>query len=79
MPTVLRIGSYRFNFFSKDRKEPPHIHIRAGENEAKFWLNPIQLVVNHGFKPHEINDIKKIVEENQTLLLDAWKEYFNGN
>ena len=27
MPTVLRIGPYRFYFYSLDPNEPPHIHI----------------------------------------------------
>lgn len=40
MPTVLRLGRFRFFFFSNEGNEPPHIHVRAGEDEAKFWLEP---------------------------------------
>ena len=41
MPTALRIGRYRFFFFSNEGQEPPHIHASASGNEAKFWLDPI--------------------------------------
>jgi hypothetical protein len=34
MPTVLRVGPYRFFFFSGDRDEPPHIHVERDENHA---------------------------------------------
>lgn len=43
MPTVLRVGRFRFYFFSNERQEPPHIHVKAAENEAKFWLDPVGL------------------------------------
>ncbi len=36
MPTVMRIGRYRFYFFSNEGEEPPHIHIKAGSDVAKF-------------------------------------------
>ena len=36
MPTVLRSGRYRFYFFSSDEGEPPHVHVKAGGDQAKF-------------------------------------------
>ncbi len=29
MPTVLRVGRFRFYFFSNERQEPPHIHVKT--------------------------------------------------
>ncbi len=53
MPTVLRIGRLRFFFFSNESQEPPHIHVKAAENEAKFWLDPIGLAFNYyGLRLH---------------------------
>lgn len=49
MPTVLRVGPYRFFFFSGDRDEPPHIHVERDENHAKFWLDPVRLEESSGF------------------------------
>lgn len=51
MPTVLRIGPYRFHFYSRENDEPPHILVARNELEAKFWLQPISLVTNYGFIP----------------------------
>ena len=54
MPTVLRWGPYRAFFYSNERGEPPHIHVRAGDFEAKFWLHDLSVAVNAGFPAHEI-------------------------
>jgi hypothetical protein len=43
MPTVFRTGRYRFFFFSNEGQEPPHIHVKAGSEEAKLWLLPVEL------------------------------------
>ncbi|MEK7415510.1 MAG: DUF4160 domain-containing protein, partial [Planctomycetota bacterium] len=34
MPTVLRVGPYRFHFYSDERGEPAHIHVRTSEGEC---------------------------------------------
>ncbi len=38
MPTVLRVGPYRFFFYASDRAEPMHVHVEGGNGSAKFWL-----------------------------------------
>ncbi len=43
MPTVLRIGPYRFHFYSDEGNEPPHIHVATPDGECKFWLDPFDL------------------------------------
>jgi hypothetical protein len=43
MPTVLRIASFRFHFYSDDRNVPPHIHVATPDGECKFWLEPVGL------------------------------------
>jgi Domain of unknown function (DUF4160) len=55
MPTVLRWGPYRAFFYSNERGEPPHIHVRSGDFEAKFWLHDLSVAVNAGFPAHEIS------------------------
>jgi hypothetical protein len=49
MPTVLRWGPYRAFFYPNERGEPPHIHVRSGDFEAKFWLHDLSVAVNAGF------------------------------
>ena len=75
MPTVLRIGSFRFHFYSDERNEPPHIHVAIADGECKFWLDPIKLARNKNLKPHTIREIERLVYENQEFLKKAYNEY----
>ena len=75
MPTVLRIGRFRFFFYSNERLEPAHIHVKAGEDEAKFWLDPVALASNHGFNGRELNEILRLVEAHRTEFQEAWDEH----
>jgi hypothetical protein len=45
MPTVLKVGPYRFSFYAGYRDEPAHIHVERDENIAKFWLDPVKYKV----------------------------------
>ena len=76
MPTVLRIGRFRFFFFSNESQEPPHIHVKSSEDEAKFWLDPLSLAANYGFKGKELTRIRAIIEEHRETLLETWHEHF---
>ena len=77
MPTVLQVGPYSFIFFSSDRGEPPHIHVKRDRQIAKYWLEPIILEKNRGFKDYELKQIAKLLEEHQIKLLDEWNDYFD--
>jgi hypothetical protein len=77
MPTVLRVGRYRFFFFSNEGREPPHIHVKAASDEAKFWLDPVELEANYGFNSRELNEIRRLIEQHQHELLEAWNEHFS--
>lgn len=72
MPTILRIGPYRFHFYSRENDEPPHIHVARDDLEAKFWLQPVSLAANFGFSPSELNQIRHHVEEHCQTLLSAY-------
>lgn len=78
MPTVLRVGPYRFYFYASDRQEPPHVHVERDENVAKFWLSPVRLERSGGFSRREINRIRDLVEINVEALLRSWNEYFES-
>ncbi len=78
MPTVLRDGPYSFVFFSSDRSEQPHIHVKRDRQIAKFWLDPVALARNRGFAEHEINQIERLVVQYRDILLEAWHEYFGA-
>ncbi len=76
MPTVLRIGSYRFFFYSSDRVEPEHIHIEKDDKIAKVWLDPVRLQNSGGFSRPQINKVLKIITDHRIELMEAWNDYF---
>jgi hypothetical protein len=78
MPTVLEDGPYRFIFFSSDKGEPPLIHITRERRIAKFWLDPVALAKNRGFAGHELNHVARLVAQHESVILEAWYEYFGA-
>ena len=77
MPTVLRIGPYRFYFYSHEPNEPPHIHVDHDNLSAKFWLKPVQLARNIGFSAKDLRAIERMIVEHQEELQEKWNGYFN--
>jgi hypothetical protein len=75
MPTVLRIGPYRFHFYSDERGEPPHIHVAAGGNECKFWLTPVRLARNRGLRVSEVRIAARLVKKHRVYLLSCYHEF----
>ena len=48
------------------------------ESTAKFWLEPVELARNIGFRAHELRVIQALVVENQELFLEAWNGHFGA-
>ena len=78
MPTVHQDGPYDFVFFSSDRGEPLHIHVKRDRQICKFWLDPVSLAKNQGFPDHELNRIERLVVKWRALLLEEWHGYFSS-
>ena len=78
MPTVLRVGPFRFFFYAGDGGEPPHVHVERDDGEAKFWLDPVRLERSRGFRRKEVNQIREPSEEHREQLLEGWNEFFGG-
>ena len=51
MPNVFEKEGFRFFFYSNEREEPPHIHVRRGGGLAKIWLQPLRLAHAEGLTP----------------------------
>jgi len=79
MPTALRIGSYRFYFYSYDCREPRHMHIDRDDKSAKFWLDPVSLAKNYGFQRKELREIERIMQENLEKLRNEWDAFCNAD
>ncbi len=77
-PTVLKDGSFRFFFFS--REEPRmHVHVSCPDGEAKFWIEPIiSLATYHGLSKKQLNEIQLLVEKHNHEIISSWKTHFSG-
>jgi hypothetical protein len=78
VPTVARIGPYRFFFFSNEGTESPHIHVQRERRLAKFSLDPVTLVSSTEFAAHELGVLIRMVAEHRGQFLEAWHAFFGG-
>jgi hypothetical protein len=78
MPTVLRIGPYRFFFYANESGEPHHIHVQHERMLAKFWLTPVSIARSNGFSPQDLNKLLSVVESHRAIFVEAWNEFFNA-
>ena len=75
---VLRLGPYRFFFYSNENGEPAHIHIQREKMLAEFWLKPVALASSTRFPPKELRKLEQLVVENKEAFLEAWNGYFSS-
>ena len=66
MPVILR-----------ETFEPPHVHVWSGNGSAVFWLSPVGLRDAHGYNPHEVERIRRIVVGSREVMLRRWHEFFD--
>ncbi|MDE6479158.1 MAG: DUF4160 domain-containing protein [Muribaculaceae bacterium] len=78
MPTLFYLFGYRFFFWSNEH-DPIHVHVSKGDAEAKYNIYGPELVYTHGFKKNELRMIESIIEENQEVIEQRWKENFGKN
>ena len=60
-------------FYSNDHL-PIHVHIIKDGHEAKYNVQPIEHIYNHG--RHDILMIEAVIEENKDIIINRWNEYF---
>lgn len=76
MPTIFILFGFRFLFYANDH-EPIHVHVMKDNISAKFLLDPVRLVSNHGLKPSEIKMAESVIEENKEVIAEHWNKFFN--
>jgi hypothetical protein len=77
-PTVLRVGNYRFFFFSREEARM-HVHIVSPDGEAKFWLEPITALATYtGFSQKQLRQLQELVEIHKDEITNAWIEHFKA-
>jgi hypothetical protein len=50
------------------------VHVHKAGSEAKFWLAPVQLSWNKGFREAELREIARSLETHEARLIEAWNE-----
>ena len=75
MPTVLRVGAFRFHFYSNEGGEPPHVHVSTGDGEAKFWLDPVRCAASLRLSSSDLRTIERLVFEHQAFLKEKYLEF----
>jgi Domain of unknown function (DUF4160) len=75
-PTVVRDGSFRLFFFS--REEPRiHVHVSHPDGEAKFWLTPdVHLATSTALTARQLAEARDVVQAHLQEIQDAWQHHF---
>lgn len=80
MPVIFRWSGCRFHFYSDEGnpREPVHIHVRRGRDNAKFWLHPeVRVAYNKGFSPREQSELIRAVEARRDEIERVWNDHFS--
>lgn len=77
MPTLFYYLGLRFFFYSNDHT-PIHVHVKSGDGEARFQVNPIVLIENKGLKNRDLKIAEIAIEENKDVITARWNEYFKN-
>lgn len=78
MPTIRRIDSARFFFYSNEGNEPPHIHVEQAGGIATFWLEPVSLASSSRIRAHDLRRLERLVALHRQQFLEAWNDYFRS-
>ncbi len=79
MPVVFRYKGFRFFFYSNEGspREPVHVHVRAGGNEAKLWLKPqVRVADSYGLDAGTLRELVEVAQANSEMIERARHEYF---
>jgi len=75
-PTIFQYRNFRFFFFSREETRI-HVHVYTPNGESKYWLEPkVELAVNHGLKPTELNIALEQIIDHEDEIKAAWKKHF---
>jgi hypothetical protein len=77
-PTSVESHGFRVGFTSHDKGEPPHAHVRCGDGEAKFWLEPVvRLEWAKRMKRSEIRKARNFIRRHKEKILGDWHAHFS--
>lgn len=75
MPKVFEKEGFAFFFYSNDHP-PVHIHVRRGDGEAVFVVEPeVELRESVGFNVRELTRAEEHIHDHLELIKHAWAEH----
>jgi hypothetical protein len=75
MPKVFEKDGYLFFFYSNEHT-PVHIHVRRGEGEAVFAVEPeVELRESVGFNVRELSRAEDLIHDHLELIKHKWAEH----
>ena len=80
MPKLLLWNGWSFFFYSREGMplEPPHVHVRKDQSEAKIWLTPVVRVASdRRMDPRTLKMLVEIVAERRDQFEERWHEFFS--
>lgn len=81
MPKIFAWKGYRFHFYANEGspREPVHIHVRKGRDNAKFWLDPdVRVAYNRGFPAQVLSQLISVIEERRDDIEREWHDFFSA-
>jgi hypothetical protein len=79
MPTILVIAGWRFFFYANEGNEPPHVHCRKGDAEAKYWLDrdTFEAVEAHAYNmsPADRRAARRIIFQHFDYIMSEWDRF----
>ena len=52
------------------------MHVRNSDGDAKFKIEPVELIENNGMKSKDLKFAESAILENEDLIRQRWNEYF---
>ena len=54
------------------------LRLAVCQGSLLFWVEPVALARNLGFRPRELAELERIVQDNREAFREAWREYFGS-
>jgi hypothetical protein len=70
------VRGYVFRFYSSDRTEPPHVHVRGNGGGAKIWLTTPPSTDARGYDRRRVEEVQRVASAHREQWLEAWARFF---
>lgn len=76
MPKIFEAEGFKFFFYSNDHP-PIHVHVRKGEAEAIFRVEPtVELRESVAFNVRELSRAEDLINDHVELVKQTWRKHF---